>query len=268
MKKINSNKDSIKKLKAHFTFDRIRAHILIIIILSILLLITTLLFLNIYTNHNTVVKVPDYTKMFVKDAQAIAEKNNFMIEIIDSSYVKGAKPGNITDQIPLPGTIVKEHRKIFVSVNSFLPEKIRMPDLVNTSLRQALNLIESHGLVLGRLKYVPDFAKDYVLSQTYRGKKIKKGQLIDKGAKIDLVLGMGENTSTTLVPDLSGLTYKEALNKITSQSLNIGSININGEIESKEDSLKAVVVRQSPEYSEGKTAYIGSMVDIWLEIEE
>jgi eukaryotic-like serine/threonine-protein kinase len=63
-------------------------------------------------------------------------------------------------------------------------------------------LIETHGLTVGKLIYVPDIAVNNVLRQQYTGKDVKPGELIIRGESIDLVLGEGLSKQTTAVPDL------------------------------------------------------------------
>ena len=142
---------------------------------------------------------------------------------------------------------------------------IKMSSLVNNSLRQAKTIMGTYGIELGTLQYKPDFAETYVLEQRFNGKKITVGTKIQKGSKIDLVLGMGIGDGTkTEVPNLVGLSYKEALSMITSSMLNVGATVFDGEVKSYVDSLDVVVWKQDPPFGSGKQLMPGSIIDIWL----
>lgn len=238
-------------------------HIGIIIGLIIVIMLTITIGLNIYTDHGEKKPVPDFSGLSIEKAIEIAKVETFKLKIIDSIY-NDAAPGSIIDQTPKPGFYVKENRTIFVTINSFLPEMVQMPDLLNISLRQAQSLLDIYGLKLGKLKYAPDFAKNYVLAQMVAGKNIEKGTKVLKGTKVDLLLGMGDSNKDTYVPNLMGIDLATSLEKITKSSLNVGAKIFEGEFETMEDSLAAVVKKQLPEYEEGLTMKVGSIIDLWL----
>jgi beta-lactam-binding protein with PASTA domain len=148
-------------------------------------------------------------------------------------------------------------------MNSFNPEYIKMPDLVNTSLRQAKSTMESCGLQLGRLHYKPDLAENYVLMQYYKGKRLSAGAKIPKGSKIDLIVGLGSGEGLqTSIPNVTGMTYNEAVSAISSAKLNVGAKVFAPEILTFADSVDAQVWKQDPLPEEKLQP--GSLVDIWL----
>jgi len=239
-------------------------HIGIQIALFLILIFIVSISLSIYTDHGEKMLVPDFTELTVEQAQEQAEQYNLRVEVIDSVYHNTAKPGTVVDQSPKSNFSVKENRKIFLTINSFAPEKISMPSVIDVSLRQATSIIQSHGLKIGRLSYKPSIYKDLVLDQKIKGKSVSKGTKIEKGTKIDLVLGLGETNIETFLPDLKGVSYSRALEKITHASLNVGSEIFHDSILTFEDTMRAVVWKQSPRYEEGAQVKLGSMVDLWL----
>jgi beta-lactam-binding protein with PASTA domain len=136
-----------------------------------------------------------------------------------------------------------------------------MPKLVDKSLRQAQIELESYGLVVGQLTYVPDMAQNAVLKQLINGKEIKPGDLIAKGTTIDLILGDGLGNSQIEVPFLLNLTLSEAKFVLTGSSLNLGAVVFTGGVK---DSSRVVVYKQIPAASDGKILNMGESIDVFV----
>jgi beta-lactam-binding protein with PASTA domain len=64
-----------------------------------------------------------------------------------------------------------------------------MPKLVDRSTRQAVFMIESYGLKVGKITEISGDCKGCVLKQFFNGKEIAAGEVIKKGSKIDLAVG-------------------------------------------------------------------------------
>jgi len=240
-------------------------HIAIFAVVMLLIISLASIILNIYTGHGDKMQMPDLRGKTMAQVEEIASKYGFELQVIDSLYLPNNKKGTVVDHTPKAGVNIKKNRVIFLTLTSFNPEITKMPDLVNTSLRQAKTVMESYGLELGRLHYKPDYAENYVLEQKYNGQKIKAGTKIQKGSKIDLVLGMGVGDGTTTeVPNLVGLSYRDALSLITTSMLNVGAKVFDGEVKSYIDSLDVMVWKQDPPFGNGKQLIPGSIIDIWL----
>ncbi|HRG58180.1 MAG TPA: PASTA domain-containing protein [Bacteroidia bacterium] len=235
-------------------------HILIIVGLYAIIIWTVLQWLKSFTQHDIVVKVPELKGKSPKDLKELEKTIDLEFIINDSVYVVDEKKGTVIDQNPSAGSEVKQNRKVYITINAFKPPAIKMPKLIDFSLRQAKAVLETYGLEIGNIKYEPDFAKDAVLKQFYRGREIKPGDPIVLESKIDLVLGDGLKGEKVELPDLIGLNRKEAINKITENSLSIGS-----EVYDKtvEDSSKAIVYRQFPIYSSNDKVNLGRAIDLF-----
>ena len=71
----------------------------------------------------------------------------------------------------------------------------------------------------------PDFARNAVLEQRYKGEPIKPGAQIQQGSSITLVLGNGIGGGQGfIVPDLFGLTYLQAKARLDSMGLSFGAV--------------------------------------------
>ena len=64
-----------------------------------------------------------------------------------------------------------------------------MPNLIDLSLRQAINLLESNNLKLGQVIYSVSKYPNAVLEQRYKGKIIQEGKLIPYQSNITLIVG-------------------------------------------------------------------------------
>jgi eukaryotic-like serine/threonine-protein kinase len=162
----------------------------IVFVIFIISWLATLM-LGFYSHHGEAIDVPDLRGLSVKDAVNRADEGNLLVEVVDSFFLSERRIGTVIEQNPKPRFKVKRDRVIFLTINSKFPERIKMPDLIGATLRQATAIIETYGFKAGRLSYIPDISNT-VLVQKYHGKKISPGQLIEKGSKIDLVIGSGK----------------------------------------------------------------------------
>jgi eukaryotic-like serine/threonine-protein kinase len=233
------------------------------IFLAIILIIFT--WLRFYTRHNQGVAVPDYFGMNIEQVEKLTKDKKLRFAVVDSVYVSSAKKGTILDQNPPPGFKVKKNRTIFLTMNAINPEKVMVPNVAGTSLREAKAVLEMRGLVVGRILYIPDIAMNYVLKQQIRGKEVSEGTLVAKGSKIDLVLGRGQSNQQVEVPSLAGMRLYEAEQKLINAYLNPGAIIYDNSVLTSTDSLSARIYKQRPDVNTGGV-YLGSPVDIWLTI--
>jgi eukaryotic-like serine/threonine-protein kinase len=238
-------------------FTQIAAAVIVVIVLSW----GVLKLLNIYTLHGETVSVPDLRGYSAQEIEEIVDDKGLRFVVIDSVYDPKKKAGVIIDQEPKPDLEVKLNRLLYLTVNSSAPPKVKMPNLVDFSLRQALSILESTGLRPGNLSYVPDIAHNAVISQMYKGKIIQPGEMIVKGSAVDLILGLGLSDELVQVPRLWGLTLDEAVAALNAASLNLGSVIKDGTVK---DSLSAKIFKQIPAF--GSEAYInmGSAVDVFI----
>lgn len=235
-------------------------HILIITAIYALIIWGVLQWLKRFTQHGITVKVPELAGKTPKELKDLEATLDLEFIINDSVYVFDQKKGTVIDQNPSAGSEVKQNRKVYVTINAFKPPTIKMPKLIDFSLRQATAVLETYGLVVGNLKYEPDFAKDAVLKQLYHGREIKPGEAVMQESKIDLVLGDGLKGEKVNLPDVIGLSRKEAVNKIAENSLSIGSEVYD---KSVEDTSKAIVYRQFPQYSSDTKVNLGRAIDLF-----
>jgi len=239
-------------------------NLLIAICIAAGLLSGSYLFLHIYTGHGRTRKVPDFTGMNKSEVEKTVKKHKLQYIIIDSIYTRKVKRGHVILQHPGPGSNVKKNRKIFLTINAVKPEMVKVPDVVGLSLRQAKSILQTGGLKIGKLSFVPDLARNNVLKQKHNGIEISEGDSLKKNAVIDLVLGKGLSNQKTNLPNLISLDLETAKQRILRSSLNLGAYIFDETIQNEEDSLAAFTWKQNPEYAENYKISLGASVYIWL----
>lgn len=242
-------------------------NLLIAFAIVVVLVVGAMLFLNIVTKHNRVLVVPDFTGMSVSEAAQVADKVGMRVEVSDSIYVKRMKKGAVYAQVPHAGSEVKKGRRIALTINAVAAKKVAAPNLVGYSLRQAMAELQSRGLLLGKLIYVHDMATDNVLKQQMGGKILAPGTMVESESVVDLVVGLNSTDNVTYVPDVRGLKYVRAVDVIHENSLNVRRLRFDETVKTYDDSLAAVVYKQSPESSDYPSRH-GDDVSLYLTLDQ
>ena len=241
-------------------------NILWAVVIVVVLIAGSVIFLNVVTQHNRELIVPDFTNMTVAEAEALAADAGMRVEVTDSVFAKRIRKGAVRDQNPSPGSKVKEGRRISLTINALNAKKVTMPNLIDLSMRQALAELQSRGLVLGKLIYVRDMATNNVLRQLHGNREIAPGTTVETDTVVDLVVGLNPDTeASTYVPDVLGKRYMSAVDALHKQSLNIKTLRFDDSVKTYEDSLDAVVYRQSPEASD-IPVNLGNDVSLYLTV--
>ena len=236
----------------------------IAVIVVIVIFFTLFKFLDIFTRHGKELIVPDFSGMTVFEVDSAGYSEQFDLFVIDSLYDDKKKKGAIVMQDPLPDSRVKKGRNIYVSIVATMPETVTIPDLKDLTLRQAVNILESHKLKAGKLIYAPSFDKNAILEQLYMGDTAHPGDTVQKGSVIDLVIGSGEKLYKIPIPFLIGKTREEAI-----YDLNIASFNLGSEFYM--DSIMDETVRvfmQEPMWDSDLYHYPGDSIHLWYKSDE
>jgi len=226
-----------------------------------------MVFLDVATKHNQELTVPDLSNMSVEEADSVAALNDMVIDVTDSVFVKRMKRGAVYRQNPAPGSKVKSGRRIALTINAVNAKKITMPNLVGFSMRQAKAELLSRGLTLGKLIYVQDMATNNVLRQLHDNLEIEPGSMIESESVIDLVVGLNGRDFVTYVPDVSGLKYMSAVDAVHDHSLNVKNLRFDKSVKDYDDSLNAMVYRQTPAASDSIHVKMGSDVTLFLTLD-
>lgn len=214
--------------------------------------------LNLYTHHGESVIVPTLIGLTPDQIEQLETIDNFEIIVVDSVFDSSLPRGSVIIQDPLPGSNVKQHRKIYLTTIAVLPEKVSMPNLVDLTLRQASATLETYGLVLGNVNYVPDIAANAVLGQFYKSREIDPGTSVLKGSVISLKVGQSMGGGRFQVPFLLGKSQSEAHRLLQQNYLQVGDETF----EEDADPSTARVYSQSPSYVRGLMLNAGQQVSL------
>lgn len=214
--------------------------------------------LNTFTRHGDEFDVPNFIGM--NYAETVEQyQDDFTFLLLDSIYVKDFPEGAVYQQNPAPGAKVKKGRNIYVIRTSIAPEIVKMPNLRNLSLRQAMVSLNIAGLKVDKLEFVDYFARNAVIEQKIKDEVIEPQDDVVKGTAITLVVGLGNGSKTTNLPDLIGVSIKDVKTHINNASLNIGTeIFIDND-----DTENLYVSRMEPVYSIETKVPLGSLVNVW-----
>ena len=234
------------------------------VLMIIGLLVVAHLGLGLITRHNRTVTVPDFTNMTVAEAQSVARDSHVGVKVTDSVFIRRLGAGVIYRQAPKAGATVKKGRSIFLTINSIVPKKVVMPNLVGYSLSEARSELNNRGLVLGKLNYTQDIATNNVLKQSVRGRTVRAGDMVISGSEVDLTLGLSNDERTTKVPRVIGQKYVRAVDALHDRYLNVGRVRFDSGIRTYADSVNAVVYRQD---GLGTSKTYGSPINIYLTLD-
>lgn len=239
-------------------------NLLAAIVLGLLIIFFMLQLLGWITKHGEYLTVPAVKGKKTAEAIKLLEDKGFEVLIQDSIYTDSFARGTVIKQLPDPNATVKINRSVFLTVNRYVPPMITMPALEGKNLNFALDILARNHLILGDTIFRPDFMKGSIIEQQYDGNRIAAGAKVQWGSTISLVISGGLEETNLVVPNLLGLTYREAKTQLDSMGLTVSLVPD----ASVRDTMKAFVYKQNPSHydDDKKLVYIrpGMVMDIWL----
>lgn len=202
----------------------ILCNIFLILVSLVCLGWATICFLDIWTHHGQVAKVPNVINMGFKEGVETLHEASLDVIVADSVYRKDLRGGTIVDVIPQPGAIVKANREVFITIVAFSAEPVVLDmQLTDISWRQAEAYLKAKGLKVQK-QYVPSQYPDVVVAVRCRGKEVTLG---DKVTIDDVItLEVGQVPTPVAPPSSDGLD--DAINAIYAAGSNV-SIDDDGD---------------------------------------
>lgn len=233
-------------------------HLLYMLVISIVIIVLAFMLIKAIARQGKEYELPDYCGTPLAQLKH-DNPLHFTYVVIDSVYDAEKEGGIIIQQDPKPGTMVKTHRKVYVTVTTFAPSDVVLPELSNMTVRSAVSALEAAGLRCGKLKFVDSPYRNMILEATCKGKMVYAGEKMDQGAAVDLTVGIGDKPVGTRVPFVIGQAPAKARRGILSASLNVGAEHWEGVTNRN----SAVCYKLYPDYT-GVTRYpLGTTVEIW-----
>lgn len=167
------------------------ANIIVILIVAVLGVWIVYLSLQLFTKHGEHDVVPKVENMSYTEAIKTLHDKGFRVDIRDSLYKEGFRPGFVIEQFPKSGAKVKPGRKIFLYINAVHPKEVvidednnpREDALKSFSFRQGMARLEELGFKdIHVMRVLGD--NDCIVKITANGRVVKKTQKVPVNAKI------------------------------------------------------------------------------------
>ena len=175
--------------------------------------------LGSYTEHGKEIELPDLKGYTVEEAENRLSRDGLSCIVIDSMYATTTRPGCIIDQVPSKGAKVKRGRKIYLYIRARKPRQVQLPEYSDKSLRQLQGELESAGLKVKEIKFVPS-KYNTVIAVEYNGSTIYAGKKLVEGSQVTLRVGKGNSNEFSEMPSLHGLSVNEAISRVEALALN------------------------------------------------
>ena len=233
-------------------------HLLYMLVVSIIIVVLAFLLIKSIARQGKEYELPDICGTSLAELKA-DNPLHLTYVVIDSVYDSEKEGGIVIQQDPKAGTMIKTHRKVYITVTTFAPSDVVLPELSNMTVRSAVSALEAAGLRCGQLRFVDSPYRNVILEATCKGKMVYAGEKMDQGAMVDLTVGMGDKPVGTRVPFVIGQSSAKARRGILSASLNVGREHWDGVTNRN----SAVCYKLYPDYT-GVTRYpLGTAVEVW-----
>jgi len=198
-----------------------RDYILIFAVIGLLgtLLINNLI-MPLYVNWNDEIRVPGLTHVNLDQAGKILQERKLGWVVKDTVFRSDIASGFIMDQFPEAGQLVKENRKIQLTI-SLPPAKLEMPDLIATTERQATIALDRLGLVLSEV--LADSSDQYERT-VVMDQSLAAGLPVAPGDSITITVSLGKRNLKKIMPDLLNKGLEEAVRILTLKGFALGNI--------------------------------------------
>lgn len=182
----------MRKFLSRMIKNPIVLNLILAVIVTIVVIMIALSWLDTYTRHNEAVVVPDVKGLTIEKADEFFRSNNLRYNIVDSVYSKDVAPGAIVELLPAAGSKVKEGRIVFITINAKTSQMAALPEVEDISFRQAYALLKASGFTRVEIVYKPGEYKDLVIGVETNGQMLSAGKFVPLTAPLDLLVSSGE----------------------------------------------------------------------------
>lgn len=185
------------------------------------------------------VETPEITEKTVNEARIILKRYGLNLLIEEERYHSNYPAGIVIHQIPEPGMAVKKGRNIRIIISKGTP-RIKVPDLVEKSEREARNLLDANNLKIGDIFPVPSIEFPYpgvVIRQ-----EPEANTVVEENHRINLYISSGKREVEIRMPDLVGMDLAAALDIL----YKLGFKNLDIQKEKDAEHLPNTILDQVP----------------------
>ena len=202
------------------------------------LLFLTFWGIKCFSRHGDSMQVGKYTERNVKEVIRDAESKGFEIIVTDSLYKEGFPADLVLEQNPIPNSLVKEGRTIYLKITKAAGDLIQLPDIAGRDeIAFYLRNLEMLGVKAGKIDTVLDAnLTDGTIKQILvRGQDVTAilggvpGVKVPQGSAVDFVISKRQSDEAQ-VPDLVGKTADECSLFLESVGLLLGTVTPDGTV--------------------------------------
>jgi UDP-N-acetylmuramate--alanine ligase len=263
-----TRKNTFRDYLEALTSRQFLKHVLLAVVFIIAIIYLTLLWLKFYTHHGQKIALDNMIGKSFSEAVNLGDRHDFEIMVVDSVFIVGKQGGIITDQNPKPGALVKQGRKIYVTITKSDADKISvadLPELYGNPFEQKKTELSYRDIdaLIKSFAYDPG-EPNHILEVWYRGEKIisaterKNEVLINKGDALEFVLSERQG-GEVIVPDLRCQDIEAARFLLETRKLEMGDIVMKGDPGTGEI---LYVISQNPPYDGVTSITMGLKVSV------
>ena len=212
--------------------------------------------LPLYVNWNNEIRVPSLTHTDLDKATKILKERTLEWTIKDTIFRRDIPSRFIMDQYPEAGQMVKENRKIQLTIN-LPPAKLEMPDLIAITERQAIIALDRLGLQLVEtLEDSSDlYERTVVIEQS-----VPAGMPVAPGDSISLTVSLGKRNLKKTMPDLLNKGLDEARRTLESQGFTLGEVQTTENSELLPNTVVSQTVQAGREFPKERVIKVDLMI--------
>ncbi len=226
-------------------------------ILGILLAIFVLfnyVLLPMYVNHGSRHTVPRLVGLSFEEAKSALDTARLVAVQGETRPDPTYPEGIVTAQNPLPGAIVKEGRRVYLSVSGG-EVMVSVPLLRGKSARDARFALERNGLRLGGVTY--DYSESFP-ENTIIDQSLRADVRVGRGTVVSVTVSKGRTEQEITIPSLIGKTLTEAQKILEGAGMRVGIVTSQPSF----DLLPNTIVDQFPR--PGEMAKVGTEIDLFV----
>lgn len=238
----------------HRSLSRGKKTLIAIAAFAFLFVILNYIVMPAYVNHSSRLQVPAVEGMTLDSAGQVLRAASLDVVHAGVRLDPTRPPGSVIMQNPPAGAIVKEGRRIYLTVSGG-DVTVKVPQLRGKSLRDGKFSIERHWLRVGDVAYATsdEFPENTIISQTPPADSD-----VARGTAVSFVVSQGPARGATTVPLLEGKSLQEAEQLLAQAGLRVGNVTQ----QPSADLLPNTVVEQYP--AAGEPATEGQAVDLFV----
>jgi len=164
------------------------------------------------------VNIPNVVGIDKEKAFAMIEEAGLTPVIQTTRYDEKYGKDKVVFQKPDANKLVKTGRRVYITISGGEP-LVRVPFIVNKTIRDAQVTLERAGLFLGEIDSVEsEVDANIIVEQQYF-----QGRELAQGSKVNVKISIGPQQGMVRVPDLIGRSFSEAENLLKQLQLRIGT---------------------------------------------